>query len=572
MTDSELVSGVDARFIGRVSPTAPRIQAGGHPCQGIYWTPTGRRPKTALIATHYNVDFSRALQRPLFRRARVRVPGLEHALSRRRGPVHPRARADRHRRRRALAARGGRRRAAGDPRQLRRRLADGRLPGRSRRAHPGGRHAGRGRRGARLLPPADLYVSLNAHKGRPEVLTAWMDASVVDELDPTKTDPSLDPFNPDNGPPYSADFIARYRDAQRARNQRITDWAKAELARLNAAGIPDILFPLYRTWADLRFMDPAIDPSDRPCPGCYRGSPPGREPVARHRPGQQPAHLAFHVEPGDLEVPGRRRSWPRSTLPALVVQSTADMGVFPSDARGIHRGARIEGQEPGARPRRPLLRGLRGEPDGDDRSGVRLDRGAELNAKGRIRMLIKDRVVVVTGAASGIGRALARRFAGEEGAKLVVCSDRNGEGVRGRGRRDRRRRLRHQRRQGSRHPDADRARGERARADRPLLLQRRHRHRRRGRSVQRGLAADLGHQRDGARLGGAPPGPAHDRARRRLSAQHRLGRGPALADRLGPLRGDQARGGGARRMAGDHPRRPGDQGLASSARRPCARR
>ena len=43
-------------------------------------------------------------------------------------------------------------------------------------------------------------------------------------------------------------------------------------------------------------------------------------------------------------------------------------------------------------------------------------------------MLIKDRIAVVTGAASGIGRALALRFA-REGAKLVVCSDLNGEGA-----------------------------------------------------------------------------------------------------------------------------------------------
>jgi NAD(P)-dependent dehydrogenase (short-subunit alcohol dehydrogenase family) len=43
-------------------------------------------------------------------------------------------------------------------------------------------------------------------------------------------------------------------------------------------------------------------------------------------------------------------------------------------------------------------------------------------------MQVKDKIVVVTGAASGIGRALAKRFA-DAGAKLVVCSDINGDGA-----------------------------------------------------------------------------------------------------------------------------------------------
>ena len=37
-------------------------------------------------------------------------------------------------------------------------------------------------------------------------------------------------------------------------------------------------------------------------------------------------------------------------------------------------------------------------------------------------MDLKDRIIVVTGAASGIGRALAQRFH-KEGARLIVCSD-----------------------------------------------------------------------------------------------------------------------------------------------------
>jgi NAD(P)-dependent dehydrogenase (short-subunit alcohol dehydrogenase family) len=45
------------------------------------------------------------------------------------------------------------------------------------------------------------------------------------------------------------------------------------------------------------------------------------------------------------------------------------------------------------------------------------------------RMKIEGKIVVVTGAAQGIGRALAERFQ-REGAQHVVVADRNAEGVR----------------------------------------------------------------------------------------------------------------------------------------------
>jgi len=44
-------------------------------------------------------------------------------------------------------------------------------------------------------------------------------------------------------------------------------------------------------------------------------------------------------------------------------------------------------------------------------------------------MELKDRIIVVTGAASGIGRAMAFRFH-NEGAKAVICADINGNAVR----------------------------------------------------------------------------------------------------------------------------------------------
>jgi hypothetical protein len=161
-----------------------------------------------------------------------------------------------------------------------------------------------------------------------------MDASAADESDPLATDPGLDPFDAGQGPPYDAAFIERYRAAQRARNQRITDWARAELARLNVAGTPDRIFPLFRCWGDLRFMDPAIDPSERRPRWCYAGDPA----QANRRPSiGRASSLRTWLAMWSLET-SLCRGEPHLReidVPALVVQSMADTGVFPSDARAI---------------------------------------------------------------------------------------------------------------------------------------------------------------------------------------------------------------------------------------------
>ena len=309
------------RFVGLISPTASRAGAGGHPCQGLYWTPDGPAPAVAVIATHYNVDFSEHYIAPHFVQRGIGFLGWN---TRYRGAE------DLFLLENALTDIGVGVRWLRESAGVRAVVLLGNSGGGSLMAAYQAAAAG-----DPALPPGDLYISLNAHSGRPEVLTNWLDPSVVDEADPVATRPSLDPFNPRNGPPYSPDFIARYREAQAARNQRITDRAKAELARLNAAGIPDRIFPLFRAWADLRFMDPAIDPSDRPCPACYAGSPEraNRSPLGLGRANTLKTWLSmWSLETSHCRGPEQLA---RLTAPALVVQSLADTGVFPSDARAV---------------------------------------------------------------------------------------------------------------------------------------------------------------------------------------------------------------------------------------------
>ncbi|MEO8925908.1 MAG: alpha/beta hydrolase [Caulobacteraceae bacterium] len=331
MTDAHRAA--ERNFVGLASPTAWRAGAGGHPCQGLYWTAPGTRPRIAVIAAHYNVDFSEHYIAPWLAERGIGFLGwntryrgaedlfaLDHALI----DI-------------GVGVRWLRQSAGAETIVLLGNSGGGSLMAayQARATNLAKGTGGRVGEALNALIPGDLYISLNAHRGRPEVLTAWMDASVIDEADPLATDPALDPFAPTNGPPFCADFIARYRAAQRARNQAITDRARAELARLNAAGVPDRILPLFRTWADLRFLDPAIDPSDRPSPGCYAGDPAvaNRGPFGIGRASTLKTWLSmWSLETSPCQG---AQQLAKLTVPALVIQSLADVGVFPSDARAI---------------------------------------------------------------------------------------------------------------------------------------------------------------------------------------------------------------------------------------------
>jgi pimeloyl-ACP methyl ester carboxylesterase len=182
------------------------------------------------------------------------------------------------------------------------------------------------------LPPADLFVFVAAHPGRPEILTDWLDPSVVDEADPLSRDPEVDMYDPANGPPYSVEFVARYRTAQRARNARLTAWCQDRLAALEAAGVGDQLFVMRRNWADLRFVDPALDPSERTTPWCYAGDPKranegvfGIGAVSTLRTWLNMWSLT------ESDCCGAQH-FARLDVPTLLIQASADNGVFPSQA------------------------------------------------------------------------------------------------------------------------------------------------------------------------------------------------------------------------------------------------
>ena len=88
------------------------------------------------------------------------------------------------------------------------------------------------------LVPADAIGMLNAHPSRALVCAEWLDPAIIDEHQPFERDPALDMFDPVNGPPFSAEFIERYRAAQLERRPSdLAGGAERQLRALSSSSI-----------------------------------------------------------------------------------------------------------------------------------------------------------------------------------------------------------------------------------------------------------------------------------------------------------------------------------------------
>jgi pimeloyl-ACP methyl ester carboxylesterase len=187
--------GVVREFVGLPSPTARRAGAGGHPCQGLYYRGVGRKPKVAMIAAHYQIDFSEhylaeymATRGIGFLGWNTRFRGFESSFLLDHALVDI-----------GVGVQWLREVQGVETVVLLGNSGGGSLMAayQSQANEPnvvplaGMRPAA----GLNDLLPADGYVASAAHPGRPDVLTAWMDGAVVDENDPVATDPELDIFD-----------------------------------------------------------------------------------------------------------------------------------------------------------------------------------------------------------------------------------------------------------------------------------------------------------------------------------------------------------------------------------------
>ena len=207
------------------------------------------------------------------------------------------------------------------------------------------------------MPSPDGAIFMAPHVGQGQLLMRLIDPSVADESDPMSVDPSLDPYNPENGfvpapasSSYPPEFVARYCEAQRARVARLDAIARLRVAEASAArqahaasadrrdrrlALAPRILTVYRTDADLRCVDLSLDPNERPYGSLF-----GRRPdltnyglVGFGRLATPDAWLSTWS--GLSSNASFLRCAPGVRVPTLLIGLSGDQACFPGDIAAI---------------------------------------------------------------------------------------------------------------------------------------------------------------------------------------------------------------------------------------------
>lgn len=203
--------------------------------------------------------------------------------------------------------------------------------------------------GANLVP-ADAVMFLAAHVSRALTLTEWLDPSIRDECNPDDRERDLDLYDPENPnqPPYTQEFLDRFRAAQIARSEKIDNWVKEKLEHLRKAGREneEYCFTVHGTMADPRWLDLSIDPNDRKGPNwCFMGDPK----VVNMSPAGLARYSSLRAWLSQWSYAESRANGPRCagdiSKPVLVIENGADDGCTPSHAARLFNGVKHDDKE-----------------------------------------------------------------------------------------------------------------------------------------------------------------------------------------------------------------------------------